>query len=100
MITITNGMQTFKVSKGAYQNTFKNMGFSVVENNVENVEKPKSNNDGEKSEDEKFIERMMEKPIANWSKEELLRFAELKEIDISGTESPREAKEIIKKIIY
>ena len=53
----------------------------------------------EKSEDDIFVEEILEKPISQWNKEEVKRFAAIKEIDISGTKNANEAKEIIKSFI-
>ena len=100
MVNITNGIQTLKVSRGAFDSIFKNMGYTIVENSVESVEKEveesEEEKESEKSADEIFAEELVEKPISNWSKEEVKRFAEIKGIDISGTSNPKEAKEIIK----
>ena len=52
-----------------------------------------------KSEDDIFVEEILEKPISQWNKEEVKRFAAIKEIDISGTKNANEAKEIIKSFI-
>ena len=53
----------------------------------------------EKTEDEIFVEEILEKPISQWNKDEVKRFAAIKEIDISGTKNANEAKEIIKSFI-
>jgi hypothetical protein len=37
--------------------------------------------------------------VSQWNKEEVKRFAALKEIDISGTKNANEAKEIIKQFL-
>ena len=52
-----------------------------------------------KSEDDIFVEEILEKPISQWNKEEVKRFAAIKEIDISGTKNANEAKEIMKSFI-
>ena len=49
-----------------------------------------------KTEDELFIEAVSEKPISQWSKDEVKRFASIKGVDIAGTKNVNEAKEIIK----
>ena len=45
------------------------------------------------------MEEILEKPISQWSKGEVKRFAAIKKIDISGTKNANEAKEIIKSFI-
>jgi hypothetical protein len=62
-------------------------------------EAPKAPEVPEKTEDEIFVEEILEKPISQWNKEEIKRFAAINEIDISGTKNANEAKEIIKFFI-
>ena len=49
-----------------------------------------------KSLDEKFLEEVEEKPLSQWSKDEVKKFAALKDIDLSGTKNINEAKALIK----
>lgn len=96
MVKITNGVNVFEVTRGAFDGIYSSQGYTLFENiKVGNngTETPK------KSEDEKFLEEIIEKPISQWSKDEIKRFAALKEIDISGTKNATEAKEIIKNFI-
>lgn len=95
MVKITNGEKIYSVTRGAFTSIYSHQGFTLVEekNDKNNV------NDAEvnvKSEDEIFLDEIVEKPISQWNKDEVRRFASLKEIDITGTKNVNEAKEIIK----
>ena len=46
-----------------------------------------------------LIDEIIEKPISQWNKEEIKKFAALKDIDISGTKNATEAKELIKQFL-
>lgn len=109
MVLITNGIDTFEVSKGAFTGIFAKQGYRLVEPEVaadtaeeevamdDDTNHVKEAADEEAmSEDEKFCKTLLEKPIAQWTKAEVKRFADVKEIDISGTQGPAEAKEVIK----
>ena len=52
-----------------------------------------------RTDDEKFADELVEKPISQWNKEEVKRFAAIRDIDISGTKNANEAKEIIKQFL-
>ena len=99
MVKITNGINVFEVTKGAFDGIYSRQGYSLVGN--EKIEAEQNiDNDVDKSEDvDTFCKEIIEKPIAQWSKSEVKKFAELKEIDISGTKSANEAKELIKAFI-
>ena len=130
MVRITNGINTFEVTKGAFDGIFSHQGYHIVGcndnynvgckstsdvitddgnknvnedvdgNNVSNTVGNSDNNDNvnddEKLEDDKYCEEILEKPIAQWSKEEIKKFAEIKEIDITGTKNAGEARDRIK----
>ena len=98
MVKITNGKNVFEVTRGAFDGIYSRQGYVLFEekrdeehNEVVNVP--------EKTDDEKFVDEIVEKPISQWNKDEIKRFAVLKEIDISGTKSAGEAKELIKKFL-
>ena len=97
MVKITNGINTFEVTRGAFTGIYSRQGYMIIDeksvNDVENAKTP------EKTEDELFLEGIVEKPISQWNKEEVKRFAALREIDITGTKNVGEAKEIIKSFI-
>lgn len=98
MVKITNGVDVFEVTRGAFDGIYSHQGFQVV-NEKTDTKKQQENTVPEKSEDEVFIEEILEKPISQWNKEQVKRFAVIKGIDISGTKNANEAKEIIKSFI-
>lgn len=97
MVDITNKVDTYSVTKGAYEDIFKRQGFKPVkeekENKKETVEETKKTNE------EAYIEELMEKPISQWNKEEVKTYASLKNVDISNTKNIGEARNIIKQSI-
>lgn len=100
MIKITNGKDIFEVSNGAFEEIYSRQGYAVVDENKsaeqDNID---NTNIPEKTEDEKFADEIIEKPISQWSKEEVKRFAVLKGIDLSGTKNVGEGKELIKQFL-
>lgn len=99
MIKITNGVTVMEVSHGAYQQIYRLQGYVPYQDGAKQAEPEKAPAAPEKSEDEKFIDEMMEKPISQWNKDEVKRFAALKEIDITGTKNANEAKDRIKEFL-
>lgn len=100
MVKITNGIDTFEVSRGAYEGIFSKQGYSLVDvpevnKAAEEAEDPVEVDD--KSEDEMFCDSLVEKPIAQWTKNEAKRFAEIKGIDTS--DGPTATKELIKEFL-
>ena len=95
MVKITNGVNVFEVTCGAFDGIFSRQGYTIVDEKkeVNEVKVP------EKTEDEKFVDEIVEKPISQWSKDEVKRFASIKGVDIAGTKNVNEAKEIIKSFI-
>lgn len=97
MIKITNGVKTIEVTHGAYENVFKKQGYreevTKAERAKEAPQKPA------KTADEKFIDSILEKPIATWDKEEIKKYAAIKGIDLTGTKSVNEARERVKKTL-
>ena len=96
MVKITNGIDVFEVSVGAYEGIYARQGYKVVK---ENDSKEVESKVPAKSDDEVFFEDVVEKPISQWNKNEVKRFATLKGIDISGTKNANEAKAIIKEFL-
>lgn len=98
MVDITNKVDTYSVTKGAYEDIFKRQGFKSVEE--EKVEgKKETVEETKKTDEEAYIEELMEKPISQWNKEEVKTYASLKNIDISNTKNIGEARNIIKQSI-
>jgi hypothetical protein len=101
MVKITNGVNVFEVTRGAFDGIYSRQGYTIMDEKKAEavVKEEKKQNVPEKTEDELFIEEVMEKPISQWNKEEVKRFAALKELDITGTKNAGEAKEIIKAFL-
>lgn len=98
MVKITNGVNVFEVTRGAFDGIYSRQGYKLVDEKAE-AKAPEVPAAPEKFEDDIFVEEILEKPISQWNKEEVKRFAAIKEIDISGTKNANEAKEIIKSFI-
>ena len=97
MVKITNGVNVFEVTRGAFDGIYSRQGYTIIdEKKAADVNTPAV---PEKTDDEKFLDEIVEKPISQWNKDEVKRFAALKEIDITGTKNVGEAKEIIKSFI-
>lgn len=97
MVKITNGVNVFEVTRGAFDGIYSRQGYTIV--GAEKVAKVESAQVPEISEDDAFLAEIVEKPISQWNKEEVKRFATLKQIDISGTKNANEAKAIIKEVL-
>lgn len=93
MVLITNGVNKFWVTKGAFDGVYSKQGYTIENDKkvAATVKMPSP-----KSLDEKFLEEVEEKPLSQWSKEEVKKFAALKGIDFSGTKNINEAKALIK----
>ena len=98
MVKITNGVNVFEVTRGAFDGIYSRQGYKLIDEKAE-TKTTETHKAPEKSEDDIFVEEILEKPISQWNKEEVKRFAAIKEIDISGTKNANEAKEIIKSFI-
>lgn len=97
MVKITNGINVFEVTSGAYEGIYKHQGYQLI------GEKEKEfvpvNTGGGKTADEIFTEELQEKPISQWNKDEVKRYAAVNGIDLAGTKSVNEAKDVIKKVM-
>lgn len=93
MVKITNGINVFEVTSGAYDSIYSKQGYRLMEEKQTAPEAPKA---PVKSEDELFLDAIIEKPISQWNKDEVKRFATLQDIDIAGTKNVNEAKALIK----
>lgn len=98
MIKITNGVNVFEVTRGAFDGIYSRQGYTVIDEN-KSAEQNNVSDFNEKTEDEKFIDGCIETPISQWNKETVKRFASIKGIDISGTKNAGEAKDLIKKFL-
>lgn len=119
-VKITNGNAEFEVTKAAFKNAFEQQGFRIVDdtapvihnrfedkfdvnldmeaelNKVEDS-KPEMIAEAELSEDDLFVQEMLEKPISEWTKGELKRVAKIKGIDLSNADSTSKARQIVSK---
>lgn len=101
MVTIKNGDNIHVVTEGAYKEIFSRLGYEIVSDKEEvSIETPIDVDDNAMSEEDmEFILGVEEKPISQWSKTEVKKYAELKHIDITGTKNVNEAKAIIKEFL-
>lgn len=97
MVKITNGVDVFEVTNGAFDGIYSRQGYTKIDEAVGNA--ANEDNVPEMTEDEKFISEVREKPIGQWSKEEVKRFAAINGISLAGTKNAGEAKNIIKEFI-
>lgn len=123
MVTITNGIKTFRVTSGAVP-VYKSLGFrTVTDEELEEMQqathehfndagepensaksgKEESDSDEEDSdeedeeqEDAAFIEEILEKPLSQWTNDEIKEFVRIKEIDTSGAQKVSQVRDIIK----
>lgn len=98
MVRITNDVNVFEVTRGAFDGIYSYLGYRLVDEE-KNADASTESITSEKSKDEIFAEEILEKPISQWNKEEVKHFAAIKGIDISGTKNANEAKAIIKSFI-
>lgn len=120
MIKITNGVNVFEVTKGAFDIIYSAQGYQLLDEEKQPavkatkvVESPVEEQDGiEESEvteevqsgeesmfsddDIKFCTEIVERPIGQWKKEDVKRFAEIKGIDLSAAKTFNDAKAIVK----
>lgn len=101
MVTIKNGNNIHVVTEGAYKEIFSRLGYEIISDKEEvSIETPIDVDDNAMSEEDiEFILGVEEKPISQWSKTEVKKYAELKRIDITGTKNVNEAKAIIKEFL-
>lgn len=121
MVKITNGVDVIEVTRGAFENIYKSQGFveadapkekrHKVEENPEDKQKHRDEEEEEGSkepdeleeeeefEEQRFVKELEEKPLTSWNKKEIKKYCSIEGIDISGTKSADEAKEIIKNFL-
>lgn len=121
MVTISNGVKSFKVPSGSVK-AYEPAGYHVVgkgeeqsvEAPVKGQQKPENEDidfdgeddvDGEGGEnqesdaDEKFVTELLEKSLSQWSAEETKKFVSIKGIDTTGAKKLGDVKNIIKKYL-
>lgn len=92
--------KTIEVPRGAVR-AYQGLGFNVDGTVATEVveEHEAVNAEEEVSEDEQFVQNLEKKPLSQWSKDEVKRYATICNVDISGTKNAQEAKERIKAFI-
>ena len=106
MITVSNGIDTFSITKGAFH-VYKTMGFRVVDEHEadEHIAEVPVDDDSLNiidesdisDEDAAFLNAIVEKPISQWSSIEVKKYANLNGIDISRAKNLKEGKAIVKR---
>lgn len=121
MVKCTNGVAVIEVTEGAYNTIFKDQGYRPIADEVKAPVAPvvippekkvgtppvgdNSEADSEEQpdayvpEEKDEIDSLLEKPIGQWSNDEVKAFAEAKGIDITGTKNAKEAKGRIRKFL-
>ena len=99
MVKITNdGVRIFEVTEGAFKSIFVHQGFQkVVDEKPKKAKEP--NTDGKNDNgngDAEFIEGLKEKPISQWSKNDIKQYAAITGLDITGTKNINEARDLVK----
>lgn len=99
MVKITNGINVFEVTSGAYEGIYRHQGYQIIGEKKEQEEfiAEGAPEEDTKSADEIFVKELQKKPISQWGKDEVKRYAAIMEIDLVGTKNVNEAKEVIKK---
>ncbi|MDE7424979.1 MAG: hypothetical protein K2N51_15030 [Lachnospiraceae bacterium] len=123
MVTITDGVRTFHVPAGATK-PYEGMGFHVATNEeleekkqvnfddsgiptsnakklvgkdfIDKQDKDSDEKDGVSAEDAAFVSELLEKPLSQWSNEEVKDFVKIKNIDTSGAQKVSQVRGIIK----
>lgn len=118
MVLITDGKKTFSVTAGA-ASAYKNLGFRVIteeerkqmqqSEDADYVSDPGGEDDtgggsmefsGEGSEDdnseEDFVVELLEKPLSQWTGDEMKEFVRIKGIDTTGVQKVSQVRPIIK----
>ena len=122
MVSITNGINTFRVTSGAVK-VYESMGFHVVSDEESEYVKQENFNDsgvpvfvaedtegytgereyteeddnnGISDEDATFVEEILEKPLSQWTNDEVKEFVRIKNIDTSGVQKVSQVRAIIK----
>lgn len=99
MVKITNGRDIFEVTRGAFDGIYSRQGYQIIDESKSAEQNENADSIPEKTEDEMFIDEVIEKPLSQWNKDEIKRFAAIKNIDISNTKNAGEAKELIKQFL-
>lgn len=101
MVRITNGINTYEVPRGAAR-VYEACGYHIVDDDVVEdavliTAEAEAYDDGVSDEevedaDEKFVEEVMEKPVSQWTNEEIKRFAAIKGVNLAGVKNTKQAR--------
>lgn len=93
MVKITDGVNYFEVTTGAYEEIYKRQGFEIVDDsNDDSIEDYVDDEDDDSNEDS-------DEPLSEWSSKKVKAFAKENGIDLTGTKSVDEAKERINEFL-
>lgn len=95
MVTITDGVSTIEVTTGAYTGIYSHLGYRLVDGEEATAETDAP----ELSGDQLFMAEIKEKPLSQWNKEEIKRYAAINGINLAGTRNPGEAKHLIRNFM-
>lgn len=90
-VRITDGVSEIEVSQGAFKDIYSKQGFTEVKHEPEKAAEPVEKTD------EEIIAEIEEKPLSKWNKTDVKKYAGVYGIDISGTKSIEEARDIIRE---
>lgn len=121
MVEITNGLSTMTVTKGAFDGIYKHQGYTLVHDYAVAgatmaAKRPVGISDSNYTPDDRGLftadleapdemsmddedSELLEKPIGQWSQEELKRYADKNGISLEGVTKTREVRGIIKDFI-
>lgn len=100
MIKITDGVNIFEVTRGAFDGIYSHQGYSVLEEDtIAETEQNESVTSDNRTSEEIFVEEILKKPISQWNKEEAKEFINIKGIDVSNAKKFDEVKELIKAFL-
>ena len=114
MVDITNGINTISVTKGAFEGIYKYQGYKITKDYAASTvieqaqpEDADKNNyiDGDNVENNMVFDKtagaeepnFIEKPIGQWTKEELREYAEANDISLDGVGTVKEVRNIVKE---
>ena len=96
MIKITNGINEFLVPEGAYEYMFKQQGYTIVGDEQE-VETEAEIEGFQPDEVEVDTDKLDEKPVSQWSKQELKLYCDKHEISLEGVARTEDVRERVLK---
>lgn len=122
MVKVTNGVNVFTVSNGAFDSIYSKQGYVLVDeimneqapfvlpdvlenqmvetNGVDDMEEEAEHEEPEQepqiSREEQFLKKIVERPISQWSKIELKQYSDLNGIDLTSAKTTAQVKALVK----